>query len=163
MTSRRRSAKRTFGEISKSPSGRFRARFTGPDLNRHSANTTFVARVDAEGWLVTQERAISRGEWSPPVCQVAETPQQRPPTLSQYAATVIGRRRLRPRLVLLLLAGWCRCCWPAGAACAPVRCGRCASVTSTWTPVWCGCAKVSSDTRPGRPAVPRRGRRLTVE
>lgn len=56
MTSRRRSAKRTFGEISKLPSGRFRARFTGPDLNRHSAPTTFVARIDAEAWLVAQER-----------------------------------------------------------------------------------------------------------
>ena len=54
MTSRRRSAKRTFGEISKLPSGRFRARFTGPDLNRHSAPTTFVARIDAEAWLVAQ-------------------------------------------------------------------------------------------------------------
>lgn len=101
MTSRRRSAKRTFGEISKLPSGRFRARFTGPDLNRHSAPTTFVARIDAEAWLVAQERAISRGEWSPPVRQMAEAPQQRPPTLSEYAATVIGRRRLRPATLAL--------------------------------------------------------------
>lgn len=101
MTSRRRSAKRTFGEISKLPSGRFRARFTGPDLNRHSAPTTFVARIDAEAWLVAQERAISRGEWSPPVRQMAEAPQQRPPTLSEYSATVIGRRRLRPATLAL--------------------------------------------------------------
>ena len=101
MTSRRRSAKRTFGEISKLPSGRFRARFTGPDLNRHSARTTFVARIDAEAWLVAQARAISRGEWSPPVRQVAEARQQRPPTLSEYAATVIGRRRLRPATLAL--------------------------------------------------------------
>ena len=32
---------------------------------------------------------------------LAEAPQQRPPTLSEYAATVIGRRRLRPATLAL--------------------------------------------------------------
>ena len=63
MGSRRATAKRVFGEISQLPSRRFRARYTGPDRNRHSAPVTFVARIDAEGWLVEQERLISRGEW----------------------------------------------------------------------------------------------------
>ena len=56
MGSRRATAKRVFGEISRLPSGRFRARYTGPDGNRHSAPVTFVARIDAEGWLVEQVR-----------------------------------------------------------------------------------------------------------
>ncbi len=100
MASRRRAGKRTFGEISKLPSGRFRARFTGPDLNRHSAPTTFVARMDAEAWLAAQERLISRGEWQAPT-SAPSAPAPRPPTLADYAATVIGRRRLRPATVAL--------------------------------------------------------------
>ena len=55
------------------PSGRFRARYTGPDGNRHSAPITFVAKIDAEGWLVDQERLISRGQWRPPTGQLRET------------------------------------------------------------------------------------------
>ena len=51
--------------------------------------------MDAEAWLVAQERTISRGEWQPPA-PVARESQPAPPTLSQYAATVVGRRRLRP-------------------------------------------------------------------
>jgi hypothetical protein len=97
MGSRRAKLKRGFGEISRLPSGRYRARYTGPDANRHSAPRTFVARIDAEGWLVEQERLISRGEWRPPARQVRETPLR----LGEYAAVVVGRRRLRPATVAL--------------------------------------------------------------
>lgn len=97
MGSRRVKAKRGFGEISVLPSGRFRARYTGPDTRRHSAPVTFVARIDAEGWLVDQERLISRAEWKPPARQVREAPL----LLGAYAATVVGRRRLRPATVAL--------------------------------------------------------------
>jgi len=92
MGSRRATAKRVFGEISRLPSGRFRARYTGPDANRHSAPLTYVARIDAEGWLVEQERLISRGEWRPPARQVREAPL----VLGEYAVVVVGCRRLRP-------------------------------------------------------------------
>ncbi len=68
----RAKAKRGFGEVGQLPSGRYRARYTGPDGVRHSAPITFVARIDAEGWLVDQERMISRGEWEPPARQVRE-------------------------------------------------------------------------------------------
>ena len=60
MGSRRAKAKRGFGEVDALPSGRFRARYTGPDGARHSASITFMARIDAEGWLVDQERMIRR-------------------------------------------------------------------------------------------------------
>ena len=96
MGSRRAKGKRGFGEISLLPSGRFRARYTGPDANRHSAPLTF-ARIDAEGWLVEQERLISRGEWRPPARQVREAPL----LLGEYAAVVVGRRRLRPATAAL--------------------------------------------------------------
>ena len=97
MGSRRPTAKRVFGEISQLPSRRFRARYTGPDGNRHSAPLTFVARIDAEGWLVEQERLISRGDWRPPARQVRQTPL----LLGEYAAVVVARRRLRPATVAL--------------------------------------------------------------
>ena len=97
MGSRRATLKRGFGEISRLPSGRFRGRYTGPDGNRHSAPLTFVARIDAEGWLVEQERLISRGEWRPPARQVREAPL----LLGEYAAVVVGRRRLRPATAAL--------------------------------------------------------------
>jgi len=94
---RRAEVKRGFGEISRLPSGPFRARYTGPDGNRHSAPVTFVAGIDAEGWLVEQERLISRGEWRPPARQVHETPL----LLGEYATVVVGRRRLRPATAAL--------------------------------------------------------------
>ena len=97
MGSRRAKGKRGFGEISSLPSRRFRARYTGPDGNRHSAPLTFVARIDAEGWLVEQERLISRGEWRPPARQVREAPLP----LGEYAAVAVGRRRLRPATAAL--------------------------------------------------------------
>ena len=55
--------KRTFGEIEKLPSGRVRARYTGPDLRRHSAPFTFDTRLDAEAWLVDERRLMVSGEW----------------------------------------------------------------------------------------------------
>jgi len=97
MGSRRATAKRVFGEISQLPSRRFRARYTGPDGNRHSAPVTFVARIDAEGWLVGQERLISRGEWRPLARQVRDAPL----LMGEYAALVVVRRRLRPATAAL--------------------------------------------------------------
>lgn len=97
MAKRKAQAKRVFGEISLLPSGRYRARYTGPDLLRHSAPGTFVARIDAEGWLVEQERAISRGDWRPHKHEVAQAPA----TLGDYAKAVVARRKLRPATVAL--------------------------------------------------------------
>lgn len=91
----RAKVKRGFGEVGQLPSGRYRARYTGPDGSRHSAPITFVARIDAEGWLVDQERMISRGEWEPPARQVREV-HEAPLLLGEYAATVVARRRIRP-------------------------------------------------------------------
>src|SRR5664280_1228866 len=97
MGSRRATAKRVFGEISQLPSRRFRARYTGPDGNRRSAPVTFVARIDAEGWLVGQGRLISRGEWRPLARQVRDAPL----LMGEYAALVVARRRLRPATAAL--------------------------------------------------------------
>ncbi|MEO7423360.1 MAG: tyrosine-type recombinase/integrase [Ornithinibacter sp.] len=60
------SSKRTFGQISRLPSRRYRARYTGPDTALHSAPWTFETKGDAEAWLVDERRLISSGRWSSP-------------------------------------------------------------------------------------------------
>lgn len=52
--------------MEKLPSGRYRARYTGPDLAWHNAPTTYGSKVDAEGWLASERRLIDLGQWTPP-------------------------------------------------------------------------------------------------
>lgn len=59
-------SRRGFGAIAKLPSGRYRARYTGPDLAWHNAPTTYGSKVDAEGWLGFERRLIDLGQWTPP-------------------------------------------------------------------------------------------------
>lgn len=87
--------RRSFGEISRLPSGRYRARYWGPDLHRHSAPITFQAKIDAERWLADEDRRIGRGEWEAPRGAQDRSPET-PSTLGPYARLVLGRRRLRP-------------------------------------------------------------------
>ena len=105
MASPRPGHKRTFGEISRLPSGRYRARLRIPGGERISAPQTFVARIDAEFWLAQQERALSRGAWRPPVQLSAPVASalvsDACPTLRGYACDVIARRRLRPTTIAL--------------------------------------------------------------
>lgn len=90
-------AKRSFGTIDKLPSGRFRARFIGPDGVTYSAKTaagralTFTTRGDADVYLGKQLAAISAETWKPPG-QVVEAPV----TLDAYATKWLARRTLSP-------------------------------------------------------------------
>lgn len=62
-------AKRTrrgWGNISKLPSGRHRARYVGPDGKLHNAPTTYTRRSDAAAWLDKERELIDRGTWTPP-------------------------------------------------------------------------------------------------
>ena len=61
-----RQTKRQFGTVSQLPSGRWRARYTGPDGKKHSAATTFPESDDAYAWLSNERKIIDRGEWIPP-------------------------------------------------------------------------------------------------
>lgn len=118
----RAKVKRGFGEVGQLPSGRYRARYTGPDGSRHSAPITFVARIDAEAWLVEQERLISRGECGRRHVKPARRLfgwVSRPPWLRARSWRIVvdsadrrsGNRVGRPRSP----ASWPRTC---GAACA---------------------------------------------
>lgn len=104
----RRPERRHFGQITKLPSGRFRARYSDPEGRltpagepvRHNAPHTFESRVDAEGWLTDERRRISSGTWTTPearrlAARLAE--QSRLPTFGNYAARWIDERRVKGR------------------------------------------------------------------
>jgi integrase len=85
--------RRTFGEIetrTRATVTNYRARYVGPDGNRHSR--IFVADMAAQAWLVAEQRLIERDEWTPPKTRsVAATV-----TFYDYALDVIGARDLAP-------------------------------------------------------------------
>jgi hypothetical protein len=62
--------KRTFGELERRKSQQagavtgWRARYTGPDLRRHSRN--FGDKMAAEAWLNAERLLIDRDLWTPP-------------------------------------------------------------------------------------------------
>ncbi len=86
--------RRSFGSIRKLRSGRCQAEYTGPDLIRHRAPTTFTARIDAEGWLHEERKLIEANEWSPPKYRAEKSrAAQKTPDFETYAKKWIARRR----------------------------------------------------------------------
>lgn len=83
---------RQFGTIRPLNSGRFQARYIGPDGQRYTAQTdegrprTFETKGDAGTWLDLKRADILRGEWKPPGSQ-PEAPEEpaRPVTFRVYA------------------------------------------------------------------------------
>ncbi|MGW0593472.1 tyrosine-type recombinase/integrase [Streptosporangium sp. NPDC002607] len=58
--------RRKFGNIRKLPSGRFQARYKGPDGVSYTAPETFGNKTDADNWLVLRESEILRKDWTAP-------------------------------------------------------------------------------------------------
>ena len=58
--------RRRFGAVRKLPSGRFQARYQGPDGITRSAPETFASQTDADRWLVRKEAEILDGRWKNP-------------------------------------------------------------------------------------------------
>ena len=56
-------SRRHFGTVRKLPSGRWQARFLGPNGRRQTAPKTFGTKADANRWLAQAEADISRGSW----------------------------------------------------------------------------------------------------
>ena len=88
-------ARRSFGAISKLPSGRYRARYTGPDAAWHGPGRTFAAKIDAEGWLAAERRLIDLGTWTPPSVRNREADAAKV-AVADWCETSIARRGLRP-------------------------------------------------------------------
>ncbi|MFE6807989.1 tyrosine-type recombinase/integrase [Streptomyces sp. NPDC057681] len=66
-----RGRRRRFGSVRKLPSGRFQARYRGPDGLMRTADKTFATQTDADRWLVKQEAKILDGDWKNPDLKIA--------------------------------------------------------------------------------------------
>jgi integrase len=85
-----------FGYVEKLPSGKWRARCTGPDRLRRSA--TFRTKTDARVWLSTFETSVAQKTWRPP--EAGKT------TVAEYADGYISRSDLRPSTRALYESTW---------------------------------------------------------
>jgi integrase len=85
-----------FGNTRRLPSGRWQARYTGPDSRVHTAPTTFQTKGDAQGWLAGERQLISRQEWVSPSVRAeraaAAEVQRRARTLTAYAEAWLTSR-----------------------------------------------------------------------
>ena len=91
--------KRSFGSIRRLKSGRYQARYYGPDLQIHAAPQTFLAKMDAEAWLVAERKiAEEPATWSPPKLRLAQEVERRAReaalTFGSYAADWLATRDL---------------------------------------------------------------------
>ncbi len=89
---------RRFGSIRRLPSGRYQARYVGPDRQTHKAPVTFSSKGDAETYLATVRADIVRSTWQPPSRQPDHVP-----TLHEYADEWLTSRSvdLKPRTTVL--------------------------------------------------------------
>jgi hypothetical protein len=58
--------KRRFGRVRELPSGRWQARYNGPDGIDRPAPHTFDSKTSAERWLTLTEAEIIHGDWIDP-------------------------------------------------------------------------------------------------
>ena len=89
MVDKRRKAR--FGNIRALPSGRYQARYTGPDGRTHKAHTTFETKADAEGWLATVRADIVRETWRPN----REAGRHRGLTFRDYSIEWLDKRKVK--------------------------------------------------------------------
>jgi integrase len=87
-------SKRRFGRVRQLASGRWQARYAGPDGIDRPAPETFATKTDAEVWLTLKEAEIHNDDWI--------NPDDGKVSLSEYAETWIDERPgLRPKTVEL--------------------------------------------------------------
>jgi integrase len=85
---------RSFGSIRKLSSGRWQARYRGPDGLLRSAPHTFARKTDASRWLALTEAELLNGGWTDPEAG-------RVPFLAFAAAWIDERPGLRPKTLQL--------------------------------------------------------------
>ena len=95
-----RHGRRTFGNVSKLPSGRWRARYPDPSYRGSdrppfiNAPTTFLTKADAAAWVSAREAEIVEHRWRP-----APPPRQPALTFAEYSARWLTTRELKPSTV----------------------------------------------------------------
>lgn len=90
----RTSGRRRFGTYRKLPSGRWQARYTGPDLVRYTGPRTWESKDDAIAWTRAEERLIELNLWTPPDKRSEKTALR--VTVDEYAERWIEQRALKP-------------------------------------------------------------------
>lgn len=80
---------RRFGSVRRRSSGRYQARYVGPDGIERTAPNTFATEKQAEKWLTLIEADVITGQWEPPEASEIK--------LAAYAAKWITERKLAPR------------------------------------------------------------------
>ncbi len=85
-------SRKRFGSIRTLPSGKYQARYTGPDGLVHHAPMTFQTTGDADTWLATVRADIVRDAWNP---NAVGKPRLR--TFGDYAERWLIGRRLEAR------------------------------------------------------------------
>ncbi|WP_328524555.1 tyrosine-type recombinase/integrase [Kribbella sp. NBC_00359] len=116
-------ARRRFGRVRKLPSGRFQARYPGPDGIDRPAPSTFASKTEAARWLTLKEAELAQDEWIDPAAGekplgefaqkwIRERPGLRSKTLVLYSgllrnhiAPTLGTKPLR-ELTAPMLRGW---------------------------------------------------------
>jgi hypothetical protein len=81
--------RRTFGSIRQLPSGRYQARYPGPDGRLRTAPQTFETKTDAAQFLSGAETDMLRGQWNDPRAGAA--------SLRAYADAWLADRRVEGR------------------------------------------------------------------
>ena len=81
--------KRSFGEVSRLPSGRYRARYRELNGHRVSAPTTFPSKGEADRWLTLRRAELLKSDWTATVTGTRR--------FGDYADTWLTQRQLKPR------------------------------------------------------------------
>jgi integrase len=81
--------KRSFGEVSKLPSGRYRARYRELNGHRVSAPNTFPTKGEADRWLTLRRAELLKADWTATVTGTR--------TFGDYATGWLTDRQLKPR------------------------------------------------------------------
>jgi len=87
-----RGRRRGWGKIERMRSGRYRATYVGPDLDRHLALGTFENKASAEAWLGREHDLAASEQWTPPRLRtIGRSPLEE--TLAEYATEWLAHRR----------------------------------------------------------------------
>ncbi|MEV5447697.1 site-specific integrase, partial [Streptomyces sp. NPDC052644] len=81
--------RRRFGNVRRLPSGRYQARYVGPDGLERKAPRTFESERQAAKWLTVVESEIIKGEWTAPEAGEIK--------IDGYGRKWIAERKLQPR------------------------------------------------------------------
>lgn len=86
-----RGRRRGWGKIERMRSGRYRATYVGPDLDRHLAPGTFENKAAAEVWLGREHDLVASDQWTAPRFRTGG--RQDAETLAEYAEEWLAHRR----------------------------------------------------------------------